>query len=55
MLNKQNLWFLTLFSLILILGIYYVTMPNDLLTKINIKSEQTKEEAGKETFLCGWR
>jgi len=44
MLNKQNLWFLTLFSLILILGIYYVTMPNDLLTKINIKSEQTKEE-----------
>ena len=29
MLNKQNLWFITLFSLILILGIYYVTIPND--------------------------
>ena len=28
MINKQNLWFLTLFSLILILGIYYVTLPN---------------------------
>ena len=29
--NKQNLWFLTLLSLILVLGIYYVTMPNELL------------------------
>lgn len=29
--NKQNLWFLTLFSLVLILSIYYVTMPNDIL------------------------
>lgn len=29
--NKQNLWFLTLFSLILVLSIYYITMPNDLL------------------------
>ena len=26
MINKQNLWFITLFSLIIILGIYYVTM-----------------------------
>ena len=31
MINKQNLWFLTLFSLILVLSVYYVTMPNDLL------------------------
>ena len=29
--NKQNLWFLTLFSLILVLSVYYITMPNDLL------------------------
>ena len=29
--DKQNLWFLTLFSLILILGVYYITMPTDLL------------------------
>lgn len=36
--NKQNLWFLTLFSLILVLGIYYVTMPNELL----LKSDETK-------------
>lgn len=28
--NKQNLWFLTLFSLILILGIYYITLPSEI-------------------------
>lgn len=33
--NKQNLWFITLFSLILVLGVYYVTMPNDLLLTVN--------------------
>ena len=32
MINKQSLWFITLFSLIIILGIYYVSMPNDALT-----------------------
>lgn len=45
MINKQNLWFLTLFSLILVLGIYYVTMPHDLLTKVNVKTEETKDKA----------
>jgi stage III sporulation protein AH len=29
MINKQNLWFITLFSLILILGIYYVSIDDD--------------------------
>ena len=29
--NRKNLWFLTLFSLVLVLSIYYITMPNDLL------------------------
>ncbi|MDD5865512.1 MAG: SpoIIIAH-like family protein [bacterium] len=28
MINKQNLWFITLFALILILGIYYITLPD---------------------------
>ena len=43
--NKQNLWFLTLFSLILVLGIYYVTMPNELLLgKDNIKVANKKEK-----------
>jgi len=31
MINKEHLWFLTLFSLILVLSVYYITMPNDLL------------------------
>ncbi len=43
MLNRQNLWFITLFSLILILGIYYVTLPNDVLEKVN-KKVKTEEE-----------
>lgn len=28
--NKQNLWFLTLFSFILILGVYYITLPSEI-------------------------
>ena len=31
MIRKQNLWFLTLFSLVLVLGVYYVTMPSDII------------------------
>ena len=31
MINKKNLWFLTLFSLILVLSVYYITMPSELL------------------------
>lgn len=31
MINKKNMWFLTLFSLILVLSVYYVTMPTELL------------------------
>ena len=46
MINKQNLWFLTLFSLILVLSVYYITMPNDLL--IASSSTDTKEESKKE-------
>ena len=35
MINKQNLWFVTLFSLILVLGIYYVTMKDESLTVLS--------------------
>lgn len=41
--NKQNLWFLTLASLILVLGIYYVTMPNDVLKELETVVEEKKE------------
>lgn len=35
MINKKNLWFLTLFSLVLVLSVYYVTMPNELLQSVS--------------------
>ncbi len=47
MINKQNLWFLTLFSLILVLSIYYITMPNDLL-KEALKTDQVEKTTSKE-------
>lgn len=51
MINKQNLWFLTLFSLILVLSVYYITMPNDLLvnnTEKTITKEEKKDDGIKE-------
>lgn len=41
MINKKGLWFLTLFSLILVLSIYYIAMPNDSLKTTG--SLKTKE------------
>lgn len=43
MINKQSMWFLTLLSLVLVLGVYYVTMPNDLLSS-KVTSDEIKEE-----------
>ena len=43
MINKQSMWFLTLLSLVLVLGVYYVTMPNDLL-KTSINGEDKNKE-----------
>lgn len=44
MINKKNLWFLTLFSLILVLSVYYITMPNELLlTNINTNTSTKKD------------
>lgn len=44
MINKEHLWFLTLFSLILVLSIYYVTMPSDLLLSNQVFDNDKKEE-----------
>lgn len=43
MINKQNLWFLTLFSLILVLSIYYLTMPEEALQTINTSTTTEQE------------
>lgn len=37
MIRKQNLWFLTLFSLVLVMGVYYITMPSDIV--VNMEEE----------------
>ena len=53
MINKQSLWFLTLFSLILVLSVYYITMPNDLLVSNNsskLKTEKTGSEVEEVTI-----
>ena len=42
MINKKSIWFLTLFSLILVLSVYYITMPSELLISTN--GNYTKEE-----------
>lgn len=41
MINKQSLWFLTLFSIILVLAVYYVSMPNVSLSNLaNVSSNE---------------
>lgn len=44
MINKQGIWFLTLTSLALVLSVYYITMPNELLLTNNSNYESTKKE-----------
>ena len=39
MINKQSLWFLTLFSIILVLSVYYIAMPNNTLATIKENNE----------------
>ena len=49
MINKKSLWFLTLFSLILVLSVYYVTMPSELLISngVNEVTTKTNEETNE--------
>ncbi len=46
MINKQNLWFVTLFSLILILGIYYVSIDDEVASVL--KSENDNQNTTLE-------
>ena len=46
MINKKGLWFLTLFSLILVLSIYYITMPDEMFVGNN--NTTTNTEAKKD-------
>ena len=55
MINKQGLIFLTLTSLILVLSVYYVTMPTEILLTANetglrdIKNEETEKVVDTKT------
>ena len=49
MINKRSLWFLTLFSLILVLSVYYITMPSELLMATNNGSKDATETVSATT------
>ena len=51
MINKKNLWFLTLFSLILVLSVYYITMPSELLLTSNGNYVDTNKEETEPTVV----
>ena len=51
MINKKSLWFLTLFSLILVLSIYYITMPSELLLTTNKNNITIGEKEDKEVNI----
>ncbi len=58
MINKQGLWFVTLFSLILVLSIYYVTVKNDDLLSIttsNVENNESSVEATESSVLVSLR
>ncbi len=59
MINKQNLWFLTLFSLIIVLSVYYVTMKSnpDLTALVNneVDNGKTSVEINNADILVALR
>ncbi len=64
MINKKSIWFLTLFSLILVLSVYYITMPNDLLLtnvtspdneETSENSDEVSAEVSESTILVALR
>ncbi len=57
MVNKNSLWFLTLFSLILVLSVYYITMPSELLltNNNNFVDEEEKVVVSESSILVALR
>ena len=55
--NKQNLYFIALFSIILILCIYYISIPNNLLDNIEPTISESNEtiEVSETSNLVGLR
>ena len=44
MIKKQSIWALTLFSLILVLSVYYITLPEEIETSTKKEVKETIEE-----------
>lgn len=42
MIKRKNLWYMMLFSIIFVLCVYYVTIPNDLLNTTNTNKDKEK-------------
>ena len=62
MINKQGLYFVTILTLILVIGIYYITMPNDflkknnaLVTEVNSEIEDSKATVKESELLITMR
>lgn len=49
MVNKQGLWFLTLFSLILVLSVYYITMPDEIFKDEEVVTSSEDSNSSEET------
>ena len=49
MIDKKGLWSLTLFSLVLVLGVYYVTMPNEIFESDVSVSEDSANDSKDAT------
>lgn len=55
MINKQGLWFLTLFSLVLVLSVYYITMPNEVFTNnITDNASTDTKSVNKEVSVSNY-
>lgn len=58
MINKQSLWFVTLFSIILVLSIYYVTISDSSLKEIlgeNVETKTVASEVTNASYLVALR
>ena len=51
MINKKNLWFLSLFSLVLVLSVYYITMPTELLLTNNDNIDNVNMDVSEASIV----
>lgn len=51
MIKKQSVWALTLFSLILVLSVYYITLPNEMEVTSKNEAKTTIEETEDNSII----